>query len=58
MEPLVISLIAFGCIFGGVLLGMVLRTVLPEHHLSDESRDVVKRGLARSPPWPPWSLAY
>ena len=45
MEPLVVSLIAFGCIFGGVLLGMVLRTVLPEHHLSDESRDVVKLGI-------------
>ena len=45
MSPLVISLIAFGCIFGGMLLGMFLRRVLPEHHLSDESKDVVKLGI-------------
>ncbi len=44
MSPLAISLIAFGCIFGGMLLGMFLRGVLPEHHLSDESKDVVKLG--------------
>ncbi len=45
MSPLVISLIAFGCIFGGMLLGMFLRQVLPEHHLSEESKDVVKLGI-------------
>ena len=44
MSPLAISLIAFGCIFSGMLLGMFLRAVLPEHHLSDESKDVVKLG--------------
>lgn len=44
MGPLAISLIAFGCIFGGMLLGMFLRGVLPKHHLSDESRDVLKLG--------------
>ncbi len=42
--PLTISLVAFGCIFGGVLLGMFLRVVLPEHHLSDQSMGVVKLG--------------
>jgi hypothetical protein len=42
--PLAISLIAFGCISGGMLLGMFLRGVIPEHHLSDDSRDVVKLG--------------
>jgi hypothetical protein len=45
VEPLVVSLIAFGCIFGGMLLGMVLRAALPEHHLNAESRDVVKLGI-------------
>jgi hypothetical protein len=45
VSPLAISLIAFGCIFGATLLGMFLRGVLPEHHLSDESRDVVKLGI-------------
>jgi hypothetical protein len=42
VSPLVISLIAFGCIFGGMLLGMVFRRVLPDHHVSDESKDVMK----------------
>ena len=45
MESLTISLIAFACIFGGTLLGMFLRAVLPEHHLSDESKDVLKLGI-------------
>jgi hypothetical protein len=45
MSPLAISLIAFGCIFGGMLIGMFLRVVLPEHHLSDESKDAVKLGI-------------
>jgi len=44
VSSLGISLIAYGCIFGGMLLGMFLRGVLPEHHLSDESRDVMKVG--------------
>ena len=45
MSPLAISLIAFGCIFGGMLFGMFLRSILPEHHLSDESKDVLKLGI-------------
>ena len=44
MSPLAIALIAFGCILSGMLLGIFLRVVLPEHHLSDESKDVVKLG--------------
>jgi hypothetical protein len=44
VEPLVVSLIAFGCIFGGMIIGRFLRPRLPEHHLSAESRDVVKMG--------------
>jgi len=44
MNPLAISLIAFGCMFGGMLLGMFLRRVLPEHHVSDQSTSVVKLG--------------
>jgi hypothetical protein len=34
----------FVCAFGGSLLGMVIRTALPGHHLSAESKDVVKQG--------------
>ncbi len=44
MSSLGISLIVFACIFGGMLLGMVLRGLLPEHHLSADSKDVVKLG--------------
>jgi hypothetical protein len=46
VSPLVVSLIAFGCIFGGMLFGMSLRRVLPDHHLSEESKDVMKLGTA------------
>ena len=42
MNPVAIGLIVLVCIFGGALLGMFLRTVLPEHHLNDASKDVVK----------------
>ena len=45
MTPLTISLVAFACIFGSTLLGMFLRNILPEHHLSDESKDAVKLGI-------------
>jgi len=38
MSPLLTSLIVFGCVFSGALLGMFLRSVLPEHHLSPESK--------------------
>src|SRR5262245_32946662 len=44
MNSLVIGLISAGCIFGGALLGIWLRTVLPEHHLDDASKDTVKLG--------------
>jgi hypothetical protein len=37
-----ISSIVFSCVFGGALLGMFLRAVLPEHHLSTDSKDLVK----------------
>jgi len=45
MSPIVISSIVFAFVFGGALLGMFLRTVLPQHHLSDDSKDVVKMGM-------------
>src|SRR5262245_42049121 len=46
MSSLAISLIVFGCVFGGALVGMFLRSRLPEHHLSPESKEVVKVGAA------------
>ena len=45
MSSLEISGIIFSCVFGGTLLGMLLRAVLPEQHLSSESKDVVKLGM-------------
>jgi hypothetical protein len=42
VNHLVIGLIVFACVFGSALLGLHLRTVLPAHHLSDESIGVVK----------------
>lgn len=44
MNALAVALIAFACIFGGALLGLFIRSLLPDHHLSDASRDVVKLG--------------
>ena len=45
MSSLVVGLIAFGCIFGGAILGIIIRSKLPEHHLDSESKDVVKLGI-------------
>jgi hypothetical protein len=45
MSSLAISGIVLACVFGGTLLGMILRAVLPEQHLSTESKDVVKLGM-------------
>src|SRR4249919_1665704 len=36
---------AFALIFGAALFGFFLRTVLPEHNLSADSKDVVKLGM-------------
>jgi hypothetical protein len=45
MNSIAVSSIVFACVFGGALFGIVLRTVLPEQHLRDESKDVVKLGM-------------
>ena len=45
MISIKISLIVFICIFGGAVLGIVLHAVLPQHHLSAESKDIVKLGM-------------
>jgi hypothetical protein len=46
MNSIVVSVIVFACVFGGAVLGLYLRTALPEHHLSDDSKDAVKVGMA------------
>ncbi len=45
MSSLTISCIIFACVAGGTLLGMWLRAILPEKHLSAESKDVIKLGM-------------
>src|SRR3982750_996186 len=45
MSPVLIAAIVFACVFGATLFGMLLRTVLPEHHLSSETKDTVKLAM-------------
>ena len=45
MSSLAISGVIFACVFGGTIVGIVLRAILPEQHLSSESKDVVKLGM-------------
>jgi hypothetical protein len=40
-----IGWIVMACVFGGALLGMVLHRILPAHHLSTDSKDVIKLGM-------------
>jgi hypothetical protein len=42
LGAIVASLIAFAVIVGGAFLGILLRRALPDHHLSEETRDVVR----------------
>lgn len=41
MSTLTASLV-FACVFAGALGGILLRRVLPEHHLQDDSRETIK----------------
>jgi len=41
-----IGWVVFAVVFGSAMLAMSLRAVVPEHHLSSESKDVVKLGIA------------
>jgi len=42
MSAWAVALLTFLCVFGGALVGLALRGVLPEHHLNDDSKDIVK----------------
>ena len=46
MSSIAVSSIVFACVFGGAILGMSIRAILPQPHLSPESKDVVKLGMA------------
>jgi hypothetical protein len=45
MNPMTISLIAFACVFGSSLFGMILRMIVPARNFSSEAQDVLKLGL-------------
>ena len=38
------SVFVFACVFGGAIVGIFLRSKLPEHHLSGATKDVVRLG--------------
>ena len=42
MSPFAIACIVFGCTFAAALIGMTLHAKLPNHHLNDDSKDVIK----------------
>ena len=44
MTPLLMSLAAFACIFGGTFLGLFARRQLPDRHLSGDTKDIVRQG--------------
>ena len=44
VSSIIISLITFVCTFVGSLCGLFLRFLLPDNHLNDDARDVVKLG--------------
>lgn len=44
MTPIVISLLACGVMLAGAAAGVGLRRVLPDHHLNDHTRDIVRLG--------------
>ena len=45
MNTTVTALIVFGCLVGAVLLGRSLRRLLPEDHLTADSRDTIKLAM-------------
>lgn len=44
VNSIIVSFIVFAIIFGAACVGMLLRRVLPEHHLSADSKEVIKLG--------------
>jgi hypothetical protein len=46
LSPLLIAAIAFACIVAGAVSGLFIGSRLPEHHLSSETKDVVRLSMA------------
>jgi len=46
MNPPIVASILLACVFGGALIGIWLQGVLADHHLSHETKDVVRLATA------------
>ncbi len=46
MSALAISFIVFACVLGGAVLGVFIRSVLPEHHVDEDSKYIFELGMA------------
>jgi len=46
MSPVTISVIVFGCVFGGALLGTFIHSRLPNDYLDSDSKEAVRLGMA------------
>ena len=44
MSSIATSLIVFACVFGGAVIGVLLRSTLPQYHLVGDSKETVKVG--------------
>jgi hypothetical protein len=45
MNSIAVSLMVFACVFGGAVCGILLRRVLPQEHLSADSKQVVTMSM-------------
>jgi hypothetical protein len=45
LSSILTALLVFACIFGAAMLGMLIRAMLPAHHLSSETKDSVKLAM-------------
>jgi hypothetical protein len=45
MSPITISLVVFGCVFGGALVGIFVHSFLPNHHLDSDSKEAVRLAM-------------
>src|SRR5436190_18121816 len=44
MNSLVVSAVLLASTLGGLIVGIILRSVLPDPHLNSDSKDVIKMG--------------
>jgi uncharacterized membrane protein len=45
VDSLTIAAIVFACTFGGAIFGMFLCSLLPQHHLNNDAKDIMKMGM-------------